>query len=138
MPKDSSDLRAMTATQKQAEAMRLRASGKSLAAIAKAVGYRSESGAHKAIVSGLKKTLKEPADELRTLEAERLDRMLEGIWEKATNGGTWEIDRVIAIMDRRARLIGLDKPPTEDIGEKMRMYLDLLEAAQHDAVDMSE
>jgi hypothetical protein len=108
--------RRLNAAQKQAEALRLRATGMSFEKIAKELGYRGHQGAHRAVTTGLEKTLREPADELRTLEAERLDRMLEGIWEKAINGGTWQIDRVLSIMDRRAKLLGLDT--NNDIGRQ--------------------
>ncbi len=91
--------------------------------IARRVGYRSASGVHRAIVSGLKKTLQEPADELRTMEAERLDRMLEGLWQKAISGDTWSVDRVLNIMERRARLLGLDRPPEKDWASEAGSFL---------------
>jgi gamma-glutamyl:cysteine ligase YbdK (ATP-grasp superfamily) len=81
--------------------------------IANELGYKAESGAFRAVKAGLQKTLQEPADQLRTMEAERLDRMLEGLWEKAITGHTWEVDRVLAIMDRRAKLLGLDSGNAE-------------------------
>jgi hypothetical protein len=140
MPEDKTSQNRMSAVQKKAEALRLRASGMKLEDIKKRVGYRSVSGVHKAIVTGLQETLQEPADELRKMEVERLDRMLEGIWEKATKGGTWQIDRVLSIMERRARLLGLDKPPSEgsDIAAKAQFYLDLVNSARAQAKDLSE
>lgn len=119
MPESATSPNNLSAAQRQAEALRLRASGKSFEAIAEALGYRSPSGAHKAVTTGLQKTLQEPADELRVMEAERLDRMLEGLWQKAINGGTWEVDRVLNIMERRAKLLGLDS--SGDSGEVGRL-----------------
>lgn len=138
MPESPTSPRRLTVAQKQAEALKLRASGMSFPDIAKKLGYKNRNGAFYAVTTALQKTLQEPADELRVIEAERLDRMLEGIWDKAINGGTWQIDRVLNIMDRRAKLLGLDKPATEDTAQKAQMYLDLLEMARSDARDMSE
>ena len=128
----------LTATQKQAEALRLRTKGFEYSEIADRVGYRGESGAYKAVMAGLKKTLQEPADELRKMEAERLDRMMAGLWDKAIDGDTWSVDRVLNIMERRARLLGLDKPPERDVGDEAQKYLDLLNMARQDATDLSE
>ena len=117
MPNKTTSPGGMTAAAKQAKAMRLRASGMSFENIARELGYRSHSGAHKAVTTGLQKTLKEPAEELRTLEAERLDRMLEAMWPRATGDSkeaTWYVDRVLAIMDRRAKLLGLDAQASGD------------------------
>lgn len=118
--------------------MKLRIAGKSFEHIAEELGYRSLSGAHKAVTTALKKTLQEPADELRTMEAERLDRMLEGLWDKARSGDTWSVDRVLNIMERRARLLGLDKPPEKDPTDDIVKYLDLVDKATSDVKDMSE
>lgn len=117
------DKRRLTAAEKQAEALRLRTAGVPFAEIARRLGYRGESGAHKAVMTGLKKTLQEPADELRIMEAERLDRMLAGLWDKAITGDTWSVDRVLSIMERRARLLGLDTPPRHDPSDEMAAFL---------------
>ena len=45
------------------------------------------------------------AEELAKLEA--LERV---VWPKAMEGNNWSIDRILAIMERRSRLIGLDAP----------------------------
>ena len=50
------------------------------------------------------------AEELRQLEEERLDRMQAGIWSTAIQGHLGSIDRVLKIMDLRARLLGLYAP----------------------------
>jgi hypothetical protein len=56
--------------------------------------------------------MRETADDLRHHEAQRLDRLLESVWATATTSGVprqlWAIDRVLAIMGRRAQLLGLD------------------------------
>ena len=88
----------------------LRKTGISYDAIAATLGYKGRSGAYKAVITALRDITREPAEELRSLELERLDAMLSGIWEKATTGDTWAIDRAIRLMERRAALLGLDAP----------------------------
>jgi len=62
------------------------------------------------------------------LELRRLDVALNAIWDKVRDGHLGAIDRMIAIMNKRAKLMGLDKPLeltlTDD--EIIRQYKDLL------------
>ena len=50
------------------------------------------------------------AERLRTLELLRLDALQDAIWEKALEGEAKSLSRVLAIMERRAKLLGLDAP----------------------------
>ncbi len=52
----------------------------------------------------------EAVGDLRTLENERLDDMLRAIYATAVKGDTGAIDRILRIMERRAKLLGLDAP----------------------------
>lgn len=101
---------AIEATERQRQVLELRKSGLGFQAIADQLGYKDHSGAYRAFRTALRKTLQEPADELRALEVDRLDTMLLGLWPKATRGDTWSVDRVLRIMERRAALLGLDAP----------------------------
>lgn len=102
--------RQLSAVDKQAEAMRLRRLGWSFARIAEAVGYADKSGAYAAVQAGLKATLREPADELRTLELDRLDAALEVVMEEIEAHNLSAVDKLIRLMERRATLLGLDAP----------------------------
>lgn len=114
--------RELEANEKQRQALELRKGGVSYAAIATRLGYRGASGAWHAVRAALRKTLQEPADELRQLELERLDGMLLGIAPQVSRGNFGAIDRALKIMERRARLLGLDAPvkvaPTNPAGDK--------------------
>lgn len=66
---------------RDADAVRLRACGKTYAEIANALGYGDKSAARKAVERGLAEVIEEPAAELRTLELERLDRLTAVCWE---------------------------------------------------------
>lgn len=98
----------------------MRIAGASYEAIAQELGYRSRSGAYQAVMTALKRTLQEPANELRTLEVRRLDEMLADLWGKRKQ--PLVADRILRIMERRAKLLGLDAPtkwaPTDPTGEK--------------------
>lgn len=100
----------ITATERQRQALELRKAGVSYTVIADKLGYRSGSGAHAAVGAALKKTLQEPADDLRTLELERLDVAHLAIWQQVRSGNQGAIDRYLKIAERRAKLLGLDAP----------------------------
>lgn len=84
-------------------ALELRKAGASYQTIAERLGYRSSSGAHKAVSSALKATLREPADELRELEVTRLDAALLAIWRRVQSGDERAIDRLLGIMKQIGR-----------------------------------
>ena len=62
------------------------------------------------VVWALKSQQAESVGDLRALENERLDDMLRAIYAQAVKGDTGAIDRILRIMERRAKLWGLDAP----------------------------
>lgn len=100
--------RAIEAQARQLQALELRKAGIGYNAIAAQLGYSSRSGAHKAVMTALRKTLQEPADEVRKLELERLDALLAELWKKKEK--LLYIDRILRLMERKAKLLGLDAP----------------------------
>ncbi len=50
------------------------------------------------------------AERLRTLELLRLDALQDAVWEQALEGEATFLSRVLTIMERRAKLLGLDVP----------------------------
>lgn len=61
-------------------------------------------------MSAIRRTLREPAEEVRQLEVARLDRMMRSLWERVLKGDAVAINACLSIMDRRARYLGLDTP----------------------------
>ncbi|MFB7082561.1 hypothetical protein [Streptomyces sp. NPDC056308] len=60
--------------------------------------------------------LDEQVDELRTVEAERLDRLFFVAYKQAIRDGELPaIDRALRVMERRAKLLGLDRPEKKEI-----------------------
>lgn len=103
-------IRRIEAKKKAAEALFLRLAGATYQDIANQLAYKNPSGAQRAVERAMLDTIQEPADKLRKLELSRLDRMQRGLWGKAIIGGTGAVDRIIKIMERRAKLTGLDLP----------------------------
>lgn len=70
--------------------------------------------------SGYQETVLEVAE----MEIHRLDELQTAVWTKAKTGSLEAIDRVLKIMDRRAQLIGLDKPVKIDWRIEVKALLD--------------
>lgn len=125
--------------ERDAEATRLRGRALSYQAIADEMGWANISSAYRAVQRGLAAIRSEPAEEVRTLELERLDDLyrrtlgvLEGRHLVISNGrivfdpdlstpdvpvplkdnavALQAVDRLLKIQERRARLLGLDAP----------------------------
>lgn len=87
--------------------------------IALTCGLKGGKGAAFNLVNqALQRTLREPCEELRTLEALRLDALLTVYWPKAMAGDGWSFDRVLRLMERRALLLGLDIRPDEVLAQQ--------------------
>ena len=98
--------------ERQVKALELRRMGKGYAEIARTLGI-GRSHAHRLVMAGLQDAvdqLRAQADDLRAEEISRLDGMLAGLWPDARRGNHGAVDRVLRIMERRARLLGLDAP----------------------------
>jgi ribosomal protein L15E len=102
----------------QVKALELRRMGKGYVEIGAALGI-SKSQAHRYVTEGMGDARAQVAagiDEIRTEEISRLDAMLSGLWPKARRGEVAAVDRVLRIMERRARLLGLDAPMRVGVG----------------------
>lgn len=54
------------------------------------------------------------------LDLERIEELIATIWPAAREGDLKTIDRVIVLLDRRARLLGMDAPTKIDITQRLR------------------
>lgn len=103
--------RRLRAFKKQVAALELRVKGESFRSIALELKYAGPSGAYKAVEAALERTLTARSEHLRQLELERLDKLMLIPWKRATIAGELvAIDRVLKIMERRAKLTGIDAP----------------------------
>jgi hypothetical protein len=106
--------------EKHRRALELRKAGLTYQVIADQIGYRGPSTVHAAVMRELREICREPAEELRTLELERLDRLWAGVWTQAKQGHLGSIDRCLRILERRARLLGLDAPLKVELPDEPR------------------
>lgn len=72
----------------------------------------------KAILADWRKQTNEIIGDWVPLELGRLDTALKAIWDDVRKGDLRAIDRMVKIMERRAKLLGLDAPAKqEQVGE---------------------
>jgi len=109
--------RRIKAVERQRDALELRKAGATYQQIADQLRFRGPSGAYKSVMSALKKTLQEPARDVRLLELSRLDALYVEVYRMARQGVLGAVDRCLRIMERRARLMGLDAPSQVLIGD---------------------
>lgn len=95
--------------QRRREALQYRLTGASYQEIADQMGSD-----RKAVSRWVREELanipKLEADELRQQEVERLDLLTKAVWQHAMAGDPTAIDKALKIIDRRAKLLGLDAP----------------------------
>lgn len=93
----------------EAQALDMRRAGVTYDVIGQRLGI-NPGVAHRYVSEALRRTLQEPADELRTLEVARLDRLEFAVWARAMSGDQAAVQSVLRISERRAKLLGLDAP----------------------------
>lgn len=100
---------------KAAKAVELRMEGKGFPEIAKELGYNSRQAAHDAVMRALRETLREPCEELIRLDLERLDALWQIQYLTAQGGDPQAMAACMKIMERRAKLLGLDAPAKQEV-----------------------
>lgn len=96
------------------KALELRLAGASYRQIGAELGVHYSSAWHDVDIM-LREYAKEPTEAIRNAEMGRLDRLMLAHWPAAIRGDVKATQQVLAIMDRRARLLGLDSPQKVDI-----------------------
>jgi len=118
----------LQALERQQRALELRRQGLRYEQIAERVGVDT-STAWRLVMKAYQRSLKQN-DELaefnRKLDLERLDAALAALWPNVQAGKGWAIDRLLGILERRARLLGLDMPQKQetDIGDTLARVLE--------------
>lgn len=110
MPNHNAAVPSPELVDKEIRVLELRRVGLTWQRIAEEVGYADHTGAYAAYKRAIKRTMQQPADELREQEIDRLDRLQVAVWPSAMKGDTRAILTIIRLMERRAKLLGLDKP----------------------------
>jgi len=105
------------AAENRVKALDLRKAGIAYKDIAKQLGV-SQTVAYRYVTGELERTVKESgekAEELRTLESERLDKIFQHGYHALLGGDLRGGDLCLKAMDRRARLHGLDAATRTEI-----------------------
>jgi hypothetical protein len=110
MPNHNAAVPSPELVDKEVRVLELRRAGLTWQRIAEQVGYADHTGAYAAYKRAIKRTQQQPADELREAEIDRLDRLQLAVWPRAMNGDNSSIVTILRIMERRAKLLGLDMP----------------------------
>lgn len=97
----------MTSSERDLEALRLRRSGLTPGTIAEQLGVGTTASVNAMVSRALAATGgSNSIAEVRALELDRLDRLLQGVWVRAARGDIAALDRVIALSTLRLRLAG--------------------------------
>lgn len=106
--------RDVNAAQRAALALKLRASKVKYEEIARQCGYASAGAAHRAVQREMSRTVVTNVEELRKEEMETLDLIqtecMKVFLDQNARSRLFAADRLIAVMERRARLLGMDLP----------------------------
>lgn len=108
MPNHNAAVPAPELVDKETKVLELRRAGLTWQRIAEEVGYADHTGAYAAYKRAIKRTQQQPADELREQELDRIDRLQLAAWPNAMKGDTKSILAIAKLMERRAKLLGLD------------------------------
>ncbi len=118
------------ALEREQAALALRRQGRRYAEIAAQLGL-STAGAWKLVRRAFERSQKlneAEADYQRTLDLERLDAALSAIWPQVESGQLRAVDRLLGILERRAKLLGLDRAQEQkvDISDALADILERL------------
>ncbi|MGZ0711115.1 hypothetical protein ACWPKO_22580 (plasmid) [Coraliomargarita sp. W4R53] len=111
------------AAEKADEAVRLRLTRMPYRQIAKRVGYAGPGSAQKAVERALKNLPRESATTLRISELETLDLAQRALMAPVLNANLAAVDRLLKIMEHRARLTGLYDNVTDSGIEEFKTVL---------------
>jgi len=101
-------------TERVQRAFELRKAGKSLRQISELLGYSHEMVRKdiNSVIQSIVTETKDLATDMITLELARLNDLQFAVWPDARKGDRKCIDTMLRIMERRAKLLGLDTPVT--------------------------
>ncbi len=107
----------LTAAERKQKALELRKAGCSYQVIGDELGV-SRQQAHRYVTAALESIRKETAEEadnLRTIELERIDALFLECYAAAKKGNFPAVDRCVKLSERRCKILGLDAATRQEI-----------------------
>lgn len=115
--------RDVTAAVKVVKAIEGRQSGWTYERIAQECGYADPSSARHAVQRELDRVIAQCVEDWRNDHVARLEKLHEEVWLLAMNkknkGRLFAVDRLLAIQERQAKLLGLDMKPEDATGPQI-------------------
>jgi hypothetical protein len=96
--------------ERDAKALDLRVRNWPYPEIVTLLGYASVEEVEEAVRRANKAFFTEKVEDNRQLDSHRINELIKGLWNRSRAGDLSCIDRVIKLLDRRAKLLGLDMP----------------------------
>jgi len=131
--------------EREAKVLELRRGGITFDTIAKRLGFAHASGAHQAYENACKRIVYAEVEETRKVEMDRLDIAQSAIWTNVLRGDVPSVTALMRIMDRRAKLLGLDQPmkaqvevtnyDTNTIDSEVARLVSLLNSGKESSLD---
>lgn len=102
----------INAAEKRKRAVELRKAGAPYSRIGEELGVSRQRASKmvKEAMEELKAETVQETENLRQMEAQRLDTLQVGVWSRAVKGDLDALDRVLKISHRRSKMLALDKP----------------------------
>lgn len=108
--------------EQEAKVIELRRAGLTWSTIAAQTGYAGPSGAYKTYQRAAERLIRPNLDEHRDMELDRLDRLQATFWTRAAQGEIKAADMVLKIIDKRAKILGLDAAQKIDVQAEVVTY----------------
>jgi hypothetical protein len=119
--------RVRTQLETMQQAAQLRAAGLSFREIGQALSI-DHTWARTLVLKALEAVTYEAADLMRVQEGQRLDQLQRAVWAQAIQGDYRAIAAALKIMERRARLFGLDAPIQVEVSDEIDRQIEQLAA----------
>jgi hypothetical protein len=111
-PQDKTSDTRLKAQATRRQVVELRMSGATITQICERLGIgRATAQRHiEKAMADVQADIAGPAEQVKRMHYARLERLLLGAWGNAAKGDNQSIDRIIKILERQAKLLGLDAP----------------------------
>src|SRR5712691_2840619 len=115
--------RDVNAAQRVSLAVQLRSRKMTYESVAKQCGYSNASSCRKAVMRELDRCVVKDIEALRTEELDSLERLELECWKRLADKNyeksmLFAVDRIVAVKERRAKLMGLDLKPDEVLAQQ--------------------